>query len=430
MAAIAQVQVLNKILDTKDFSLVILNNLTEDYFFLVKAEFNYIKHHYETYNTVPDSETFINVFKDFDRFTVTEPDSYLLERLSEDYQHQHMATAFNSVAKLLNEGKVDEASAAFKKAFENMKVSAALNSVDILKDTSRYETYVERTKDFNKYYVTTGFAELDNIIGGWDRLEDYVIFAARPGVGKSLCGLVAAIAAAKAGLRVGMYSGEMSTNKVGYRADSLIGHLSSGYLNHGNISIQSEYERYMAALPSMFTGTLKVITPKDIGGPATVGILRAFIEKEHLDLLVVDQVSLVKDQNHGKTDREAMANISRDLKLLQVAKQIPIIAVSQLNRTKNEDANDDSISTSMISTSDRLDQDATIVIGISKDKKDPNIMTLQIVKNRDGRVGDRLSYYWDFSRGECHYIPGKQENTDTSLQDRYKVPAQAPDKVF
>ena len=45
----SQLQVINKILQTGDFSLVTLNNLTEDYFFNYRAEFNYLKTHYETY---------------------------------------------------------------------------------------------------------------------------------------------------------------------------------------------------------------------------------------------------------------------------------------------------------------------------------------------------------------------------------------------
>ena len=130
-------------------------------------------------------------------------------------------------------------------------------------------------------------------------------------------------------------------------------------------------------------------------------------------------------------------NISKDIKLLQTRKRIPIIAVSQLNRSKNDDANDDSITTSMIAQSDRLDQDATCVIGIIRDKKDPSLLKLQVVKSRDGAVGDKLSYSCDFGRGIFTYIPDekdkdKEKTTETqeSYEARYEVKDQAGENVF
>ena len=58
----SQFQVLNKILQTKDYSLISMNNLTEDHFFQYRAEFNFIKNHYDNYRVVPDRLTFLNTF--------------------------------------------------------------------------------------------------------------------------------------------------------------------------------------------------------------------------------------------------------------------------------------------------------------------------------------------------------------------------------
>ena len=62
----SQLQVLNKILQTKDYSFILLNSLDEGYFYNYKAEFKFIKKHYETYGTVPDQMTFAQAFPDFD----------------------------------------------------------------------------------------------------------------------------------------------------------------------------------------------------------------------------------------------------------------------------------------------------------------------------------------------------------------------------
>ena len=66
MITIIQCQVLNYILDKGNYSLIISNNLNEDYFSDYKSEFNYIKYHVDQYGNVPDKETFVSTFPDFD----------------------------------------------------------------------------------------------------------------------------------------------------------------------------------------------------------------------------------------------------------------------------------------------------------------------------------------------------------------------------
>jgi replicative DNA helicase len=160
--------------------------------------------------------------------------------------------------------------------------------VDIIRDTARYDAYLERTQDFNKFYVKTGFDELDELIGGWDRLEEYATIVARPGVGKSWVLLRCAMSAAEQGLRAGLYSGEMSETKVGYRFDTLAGHISNSGIIHGNSELMNNYKAFLDSMESRFSGTLKVITPKMIKHAATVTDLEAFIEKEKLDILFID----------------------------------------------------------------------------------------------------------------------------------------------
>lgn len=307
-------------------------------------------------------------------------------------------------------GKVDEATSLYQQEAENLHVGISLQSVDILKDTSRYEAYLERTKDFNKYYITTGFIELDQIIGGWDRQEELATIVARTNYGKSWILLKAASAAAKQGLKVGIYSGEMSERKVGYRLDTLIGHIPNGSLVHGNISIQSEYEQFIKNLPTMFTGFIKVLTPNMINGPADVNSLRVFIEKEGLDILFVDQLSLLEDQRHGKTPVEKAANISRDMKNLQVLKRVPIVSVSQQNRTKNEGGG---VDTTQIAQSDRIGQDSTCIIFLEKDE---DIIKLVLVKSRDSVNGKTLSYLVDFNNGNFTFIPEEVEGGEQQIQ--------------
>ena len=145
----------------------------------------------------------------------------------------------------------------------------------------------------------------------------------------------------------------MTSRKVGYRVDTLLGNISNGALIHGNLDINLQYQSYIKSLPAI-TGKLLILTPNDIAGPADIPALRAFIEKEKLDILFIDQISLLEDARHGKTPVEKVSNISKDIKNLQVMSRIPIIAVCQQNRTKNEEGSQD---TTQIAQSDRLGQD-------------------------------------------------------------------------
>lgn len=406
-----QLQVLNKILSDKDASLITLNNLTSDYFSDYKNEFEYIDNHYKTYGVIPDLETFLSKFSNFELIKVNEKDSYLISELYKDKQTRTLASTFNKVRNLLMDGKTEEATSVYTSAVEELSVGVSLNTVDLLKDTSRYDAYIERLTDFDKYYISTGFKELDDIIGGWDREEELATIVARTNYGKSWVLLKCAIAAVEQGLNVGIYSGEMSERKVGYRIDTLISHIPNGALIHGNDSIQLDYKKYIDELPTKYQGSLKVLTPKMINGPAGVSALRAFIEKDNLDILFIDQHSLLEDDRKAKNPVEKAANISKDLKNLQVLKRIPVITVSQQNRSATETGN---VDTTQIAQSDRIGQDSTCIIFLEK-KED--IMKMSLVKSRDSENGKVISYIIDFNKGVWTYIPAEDDGVKSSKSD-------------
>ena len=393
-----QLQFLNSLLNSKDYSLLVINNITDEFFSDYKDEFNFIKKHIDEYGSVPDKLTFLDKFPDFDLIEVRESSDYLIDALFEDRDKRFLANTFNKIRNLLNEGKTEEAMLLYSTASEEAVKARHLDSVDIISDTSRYDDYLERVSDYSKFYVKTGFNELDSLIGGWERSEELVTIVARPGVGKSWVLLKCAVAALEQGLRVGLYSGEMSEKKVGYRFDTLVGHISNYAITKGKDTVQVEYTRYINELKNKFKGTLKVLTPKMINGPAGVTALRAFIEKENLDILCVDQHSLLEDDRKAKNPVEKASNISKDLKNLQVIKHIPIIAVSQQNRESTETGLD----VSLVAQSDRIGQDSTVVIFLTQ--KD-GIMTLTLAKSRDSETGKKLNYAVDLNKGIFSYIP-------------------------
>lgn len=430
----SQFQIINKILQTKDYSFITLNNLTVEYFFNYKAEYEFIKTHYDTYHTVPDRLTFLNNFPDFVIQDVNEPDNYLIEQLYNDYNQSYLASRFNGIKKLLEADDTAGATKFFLESIEKLHIGSALKCTDIMSDTSRYDRYLDMIANQSKYFISTGFPELDKIITGIDRRNENMVIAARTGVGKSWLLLAMAAAASRQGLAVGIYSGEMSVDKVAYRIDTLIGNIDNKKISRGELFYKDHYKNYLDSLKCSKYGPIKVLTPNDIAGPATVDALQAFIEKEHLDILFIDQYSLLEDTSRAKVAHEKVANISRAVKNLQVLKQIPIISVSQMNRTKNEDKTQD---TTQIALSDRIGQDATIILMLDKqESEDPahkgsHKVTLNLVKSRDGGDGRKLDYLWDFNTGIYKYISNSNDGVTSEedfeeLENSYSVAASYP----
>lgn len=419
-----QMQVINYILETKDSSLITLNNLNEEYFSDYKNEFNFIKNHLNQYGKIPDKETFYSKFDSFPNIKVDESPEYLIKELYNDRNTRFLASTFNKIRSLIQSNKIEEAMSLYSTASENLSTGVSLKSIDLLKDTSRYEAYIERMNDFDKHYIRTGFKELDNIIGGWDREDELATISARPGVGKSFILLKCATAAAQQGLNVGIYSGEMSDKMVGYRIDTLISHISNGALVHGNDSVANEYKQFLDTELKKVKGSLKVLTPAMIGGPATVTTLRAFVEREELDILFVDQHSLLEDDRKAKNPVDKASNISKDLKNLQSVKKIPIIAVSQQNRSSVENG----VDSSNIAQSDRIGQDSSIIIFL--EKKD-DILTMYLVKSRYSEQGKKLVYRVDYNKGTFDYIPIESDNTqNTIINDKeYNIEEYSSDDI-
>ena len=422
--------VLNKILNTQDYSIISLNNLTVDYFNTYKAEFLFIKNHYEQYRKVPDKVVFASRFPDFTFMEVNESDLFLINELLRDYNVSCIAEIMNNFKKQFDNNseqvdKLDKAIADFKESASNLQLGNALTSTNIITDTSRYDRYLERCNTPGDYMYSTGFPEIDRATGGIDRLNEYMVIIGRPGLGKSWILHAMIAACSRQGLRCGLYSGEMTTDLVAYRIDTLLGHMKNSSISRSDSYYKDTYYKYIADLPKRGLGDIIIFTPTDVaGGEVTVDTLRSFIEKNKIEILFVDQFSFMDDRKHAKDEREKIANISTDMKKLQVMAKIPIIAVSQQNRTKSEDNSKGTKftqDTSQVYGSDKIGQDATTVIGIERsvDDKDGNtkyILTLNTIKARNGGDGKSIDYQIDLNEGRFTYIP-KANDGFTSKED-------------
>ena len=395
-------QILNRVISTKDISIITDNNLTIDYFLEYEDEYSFIKEHFDNYKNVPDTETFINKFPDFELLEVNESDRYLVDAIREEYLYSKSVPVIKKAAELLKSDS-NEASRYLQSELVNLTPNYITPYVDIIHSNSRVEMFEDKSNNKDRWFIPTGFEELDDIIYGWQCGEEFVVIFARTGIGKSWVLVKTVQHAWEIGKNVGYVSPEMSADKIGYRFDTLNNHFSNMALVRGDKSKVSidEYRQYNEKLAE-HNNRILVSTPMDFNKQVTVGKLRTFVQANNLDMLAIDGITYMTDERYKRGDNKttSLTNISEDLMALSCELKIPILVVVQSNRGGTEK---DTPDLEDIRDSDGIAHNATKVISLNQKEE---ALVMKIKKNRDGKVGDKLTYLWDIDLGEFTWMPG------------------------
>lgn len=409
-----QLQILNRVLETKDISILVNNNLTEDYFIEYPDEYSFIKQHYENYKTVPDIETFLSNFQDFEVLTVNESERYLVDTIREEYLYSKSVPVIKHAAELLK-GDANEASRYLQSELVNLTPNYTTPFVDIIQDNNRYNIFGSKSSKYDSWFISTGFEELDDIVGGWQQGEEFVVIFARTGIGKSWVLVKSMEHAWSIGKNVGYISPEMSADKIGYRFDTLHEHYSNIALLRGDDSVIDNYDKYFENLQKQSNKFL-VSTPHDFNNKITVTKLKNFVMSNKLDVLAIDGITYMSDERYKRGDNKttSLTNISEDLMQLSLELKIPVLVVVQSNRggvDKETPELED------IRDSDGISHNATKVISLSRKGE---ALSLTIKKNRDGRTGDKLTYLWDIDLGKFQWIPSDEDEAPQERKEERK----------
>lgn len=405
-----QVQILSKILNTKDFSIVEKNLLGVEYFTGYEEEFKYIQEHYNKYGKVPDSITFLEKFPDFDIIDVKESNTYLVDKIKEEYLYNKSVPVLQKASELYKED-ANKAVEYILNSFKDIQPNYDLKGTNIIENSlQRYEDYIDRKNNQDKWYFSTGLKELDEITHGIQRGEEFFVIFARVNQGKSWILEKMCVSVWSQGFNVGYISPEMTASSIGYRFDTLYKNFSNSSLVWGNRSDKDkEYKEYLAEL-SKHKNKLIVSTPNDFGKKITVSKLRNWIKQYELDMIAIDGITYLSDERYRKGDNKttSLTNISEDLMSLSVEMKIPILAVIQANRGGViEDEGTPELEN--IRDSDGVSHNASKVLSL---KQKFGILEIGIKKQRNGRVGDTLKYSWDIDKGTFEWIPSTEDTPE------------------
>lgn len=395
-----------------------VSGFRKEFFVDCLEEFTFISEFHKKYNQLPDMVTFIDKFPKFKVFSVGEPREALLHRLKEEVFAKKLIPVYNKCSDLISEG--DSITAANKLSEKILQIKSELadsvSSIDITDYEYKMSEYRKRKQGLT--LMSTGFPEIDSLIGGWSN-SDLVVLFARLGVGKSWIALKYAYELVKQGKRVGFYAGEMSADSLSLRIDSFNTNTSNFSLMMGRVD-ESDYSLIAKAMSNL-PGKLLVITPSELGRAATVEDIKRFIDADRLDAVFIDQISLIQRDNK-KSTHDAISQIANDLRILQKLSGIPMFIVSQQNRSS---LHDEEVGPEHISQSDDIGQNATIAIALDYDK-DTRILTQNVVKSRMSSNG-KFTYHWDIDKGRLDFIPREESNTGVKDTNDYK---DAPNGVF
>lgn len=410
---LVEVQILSKVLSTKDYSLIEGNFLTDEYFPTYKEEFNYIRDHYAKYKTVPDELTFLEKFEDFQIVEVNESDSYLIDKIREVHLFNQSVPILQKAAQLYKQDS-NKATEYIISQFKQVQPNYGLGGLDIIQSSmSRYEDYKDRKNNQEKYYFSTGLKELDEITHGIQRSEEFFLIFARVNNGKSFLLEKFCISVWEQGHNVGYISPEMSPSSIGYRFDTLYKNFSNSSLVWGKDSSKdAEYKDYLEKLKENKNKFI-VATPADFNRRITVSKLRNWIKQYDLDMIAIDGLTYMSDERYRKGDNKttSLTNISEDLMSLSVEMGVPVLAVIQANRGGVvEDEGTPELES--IRDSDGVSHNASKVISI---KNKYGVLEIGIKKQRNGRVGDTLKFNWDVDKGIFSWIPTEEDNLPKEL---------------
>lgn len=245
-------------------------------------------------------------------------------------------------------------------------------------------------------FIPTPWKSVNERMSGWRPGAQNVI-AARPGVGKTLVGLQAALDLTKYG-NVLFTSMEMGRNELQVRAISQIASVSNRALDRRELT-DVQWQKIADARQFMDRGLF--IDDRAMQTPTTIrSAARTVARAGRLAGIVVDYIQLMTDTSGLKRSRqEQVTEFSRALKILAKDFDVPVITLSQLNR-QSEGRHDKKPQIADMRESGAIEQDADLILLLHRDmEKTPEDMFVAVAKNRHGVVGSAtLGFEGQYSR--------------------------------
>lgn len=291
---------------------------------------------------------------------------------------------------------IAESSGRFRKGFVDVS--------DVLPGVVRRIDYLCQ-QDGNITGLATGFSDLDEMTSGLQN-GDLVIVAARPSMGKTTFAMnIAENAAMRSGLPVAVFSMEMPSESLAMRLMSSLGRIPLQKLRSGKLA-EEDWPRLTSTISLLSDAQLFIDDSPGLSPQEMRSRARRLKREKGLGLIVVDYLQLMQVPGSKENRTGEISEISRGLKSMAKELEVPVVALSQLNRSLEQRPNKRPVM-SDLRESGAIEQDADVILFIYRDEvyneESPEKGTAEIIisKQRNGPIGTcRLTFLGQFTRFE------------------------------
>lgn len=298
------------------------------------------------------------------------------------------ATDGRSAADIVDEAErlvfeIAESGARGKSGFKPLKeiLPAAVDRIDLLHQS-----------DGDITGISTGFTEFDKLTAGLQPGE-LIIIAGRPSMGKTTLAInIAENAAIGAKVPTAIYSMEMPSQQLAFRMISSLGRVDQTHLRTGRFP-DEDWSRINTAVQLMSDAPIFIDDTAGLS-PTEIRARARRLQREHgLGLIVIDYLQLMSVPGNKENRATEISEISRSLKALAKELSVPVIALSQLNRSV-EQRTDKRPVMSDLRESGAIEQDADLIVFIyreevyNQDSPRKGMADISIAKQRNGPIGD------------------------------------------
>jgi replicative DNA helicase len=362
----------------------------------------FIRNYFEHNSSAPPLDLVVDKFRDFQPIQGIGATKHHLEELQTEYLNDSLKDIIRTAASDVQSGNGNEAlDNLITKTSELKKNTSAIRDIDVtdLESAIAYFENVKEQRALGISGIKTGLPGFDNYLPAGIMPGQLGVFLAYPGIGKSWLALYFAVQAWKQGKSPMIISLEMSETEVRNRVFTIMG---EGLWSHRKISngeiemdmLKSWHAKNLAGKPEFH------IISNDQGGEITPSVLRGKIDQYKPDFVVVDYLQLMSPNQKADNETVRMKNLSRELKLMAIGEEVPIIAISSATP---DDVNDLSSVPTLGQTawSRQIAYDADWVLALGR-ATNSDIIECAFRKNRNGYMGDFL-VQCDFDKGYYRY---------------------------
>jgi replicative DNA helicase len=292
---------------------------------------------------------------------------------------------------------------------ESLKANNGFQNINDLVKESLEQIEERAEKGESVTGVATGFSEFDNKTTGLQG-GDLIIVAGRPSMGKTSFAMnLSEYASLKNDAVTAIFSMEMSGTQLSTRLISSMGRINQQKIRTGKLT-DEDWPRLTNAVAllskaNIFIDDTPALTPTDIRARA-----RRLKREKGLDLIVIDYMQLMQLSNNSENRATELSEISRSLKALARELDVPVVALSQLNRSL-ENRTDKRPIMSDLRESGAIEQDADLIAFIyrdevyNEDSADKGKAEIIIAKQRNGPIfKTTLTFLGECTRFE-NYTP-------------------------